>query len=135
MPVPRLGSAADCARLHDALPAKVAAQGRRQTKPVDDRTAAWGDPAIVLRCGVARPRALGAGGSQPITVNGKVQWLQQVGRDSLVLTAVDRTVFVEVTVPNRYSGAAVAVDLTDAVASLPERPAVTATPAPSPSPP
>lgn len=46
-----------CARLVASLPGEVLAQGRRQitNSEVSEFVAAWGDPIIVLQCGVAKP--------------------------------------------------------------------------------
>lgn len=48
--------AAACAQLVDALPDMVSDQARREVQGTRGRAAAWGDPAIVLRCGVDTPR-------------------------------------------------------------------------------
>lgn len=42
-----------CARLVAALPSRVADSGRRETTA--QAAAAWGDPPVVLRCGVRPP--------------------------------------------------------------------------------
>lgn len=47
-----------CADLIENLPDSVDGSGRRPTSPDSDATAAWGEPPIVLRCGVPRPDAL-----------------------------------------------------------------------------
>ncbi|MFC6288414.1 DUF3515 family protein [Nocardioides sp. GCM10027113] len=47
--------AAACRALLDDLPGTLAGQDRREVEPPDAAAAAWGDPAIVLTCGVPRP--------------------------------------------------------------------------------
>lgn len=48
-----------CAGLVHALPQSIAGQHRRSVSTSAHRyAAAWGDPPIVLRCGVAKPRGL-----------------------------------------------------------------------------
>lgn len=57
---PRL-DAADaraCARLVDDLPQELAGQHRREVSGDRGTAAAWGDPAIVLTCGVGSPPGL-----------------------------------------------------------------------------
>jgi hypothetical protein len=57
IPTQRL-SAADhdaCRQVTDHLPDQVAGQDRRHTQPADALGGAWGDPPIVLECGVAVP--------------------------------------------------------------------------------
>jgi hypothetical protein len=54
-PVLEGADAEACADLVAALPDAVSDQPRRQVDPEDEYGAAWGDPAIVLRCGVPRP--------------------------------------------------------------------------------
>ena len=57
IPTLRLTAAdrARCQRLTDALPDSVAGQGKRKTQPAEALGGAWGDPAIVARCGVEVP--------------------------------------------------------------------------------
>ena len=47
--------AATCRDLVAALPDEVDGQERRRVDGGEGRAAAWGDPAIVLRCGVPQP--------------------------------------------------------------------------------
>jgi len=64
---------------------------------------AWGDPAIVLRCGVPRPKALVPNSSALlIPVNGVV-FLPVNGKKVNVFTAVDRAAYIEVSVPTSYA--------------------------------
>lgn len=49
--------AAACADLVEALPETLAGESRREIDPSDAAAAAWGDPAIVLTCGVDEPAA------------------------------------------------------------------------------
>ena len=44
-----------CRDLVAALPDEVDGEERREVTGADGRAAAWGDPAIVLRCGVPQP--------------------------------------------------------------------------------
>ena len=46
---------AACRRVTDALPDSVAGEGRRSTQPAEALGGAWGDPPIVLQCGVGVP--------------------------------------------------------------------------------
>jgi hypothetical protein len=64
---------------------------------------AWGDPAVILRCGVARPAGLQpAATADLIAING-VNWLAEQNPDATVFTSVDRSVYIEVTVPKRIT--------------------------------
>ncbi|MGH4024922.1 MAG: DUF3515 domain-containing protein [Pseudonocardiaceae bacterium] len=65
-PAPAAGSP-ECARLLDALPPALEGNGidgngsvprRELTAPVPPSAAAWGEPPVVLRCGLGRPAAL-----------------------------------------------------------------------------
>jgi hypothetical protein len=104
-PRPDAAGARTCASLVDALPASVADQARRDVDAGDGYAAAWGDPAIELRCGVRRPRGLDRFASCQVA-NG-VGWFipesQQTGRPGPVtMTTVGRSVFVEVRLPAAY---------------------------------
>ncbi|MDP9418498.1 MAG: DUF3515 domain-containing protein, partial [Actinomycetota bacterium] len=74
---------------------------RRATDPDSPYAAAWGDPSIVLRCGVARPAALRPE-SQVLTVNG-VDWLAEEKESGYRFTTSGRAAFVEVVVPDDYA--------------------------------
>jgi hypothetical protein len=93
-----------CKALLDALPAEVAGLKRRTTEGSDLGTA-WGDPAIVLRCGVGVPKEFGKLSSCQ-RANG-VDWfvpdrIIEDQRDDVLMTTVGRSVDVEVRVPAKY---------------------------------
>jgi hypothetical protein len=107
-----------CKALVDDVPHRVSERPRRETKG-GDLGAAWGDPAIVLTCGVGPPD-----GYQPTSpcqrVNG-VDWfvpedqISDQGKD-VVLTTIGRKPRVEVVVPAEYRPPdATMVDLADAI--------------------
>ncbi len=107
-----------CASLVKALPSHVADQSRRRTtgSPLG---AAWGDPPIVLRCGVGRPHDYDpATGCQ--TANGLDWYVPAKGMNDqsvdVVMTTIGRDPSVEVTLPARYRPPATAmVDLAPAI--------------------
>jgi hypothetical protein len=107
-----------CEALVEALPAEVSDQPRRETDG-NPLGAAWGDPAIVLRCGVGAPRGFDRF-SRCEVANG-LGWFvpeEQVQDQDLdvVMTTVERSPRVEVTVPAEYRPPpAVMVDLADAI--------------------
>jgi hypothetical protein len=105
---------ASCDALDKALPRTVAGQGRHAVSPPSNRTAAWGDDPIVLRCGVGTPAALQPT-SELTTVDG-VDWLPETLEGASRFTTVGRIAYVEVTVPDSYATAADAlVDLGPAI--------------------
>ncbi|MGH3322538.1 MAG: DUF3515 domain-containing protein [Streptosporangiaceae bacterium] len=114
-------AAAACRALHDHLPREVMGKDRRSTEPRSPYVAAWGDPPIVLRCGVRRPAAL-TPTSQLAVVNG-VSWLPIPERHPRRLVTVGRAAYVEVLVPKTYQPPAnTLVDLAGPVKrSVPER--------------
>jgi hypothetical protein len=91
-----------CAAVVDALPQDVAeGVGRREVSPDRRTTAAWGDPAVTLRCGVAE----GSARDDPYEFDG-VRWaLHDVGA-ARRWTTRGRAVNVEVVVPDAYSSQA-----------------------------
>jgi hypothetical protein len=115
-PSPTGTVATACAALVAALPDRVADQ--RRTSTGGDTTASWGDPAIVLRCGVDRPE--GFDEVSVCTVVDGVGWFvpEQAppSGEDLVATVVDRSAYVELRLPQRYLPPATAmVDLAPAV--------------------
>ena len=129
MPAPSAGpplSAADaraCAALLASLPDEVdPGVTRRPVEGDDGRTAAWGDPPVVLQCGVAesdRPE-------EPAQVNGVLWSVRDIGA-GYRWTTQDRVPAVSVDVPDAYENVAeLVVPLADPVQS--------AIPLPTPTP-
>ena len=119
VPVPAAaapGAAQACRALAGALPATVQGQPARTVTPESDRTAAWGEPPIVLRCGVERPAAL-VPTSEVYAVNG-VDWFSQHLSNGDRFTTTGRVAYVEVTVPSGPDvGVDVLTDLSRAIAA------------------
>jgi hypothetical protein len=66
---------------------------------------AWGDPAIVLICGVDRPAGFVASAGL-IQINA-VQWfVDDSDPDATLWTAVDRSVYVQLRIPSSLDSAA-----------------------------
>jgi hypothetical protein len=91
-----------CTRLVDSLPLRLAGLDVRPavSNPSSPFIVAWGQPAIVLRCGVARPAGF-RDTSSIIAVDG-VNLLPQKTSDATLFTVVDRPVYVDVLVPSSY---------------------------------
>ncbi|MCW2666824.1 MAG: hypothetical protein JWN57_1786 [Frankiales bacterium] len=132
MPVPVPSASASlvvqsCARLLAALPESLdPGVTRRQVTGDGTRTAAWGDPAVTLECGVDRPTR-----AEPPTELGPPDRTELVAfttRDvgaGTRWTTSNRAVTVAVTVPDAYD-AQVLTELLD--------PLLDTLPAPSPAP-
>jgi len=87
-----------CPALMAQLPLELAGETSRMVDSDSLFAYAWGDPAIVLVCGVA-PAAGYVVGAQGIVING-VQWyVDTTDPDVVVWTTVDRLVPVQVQVP------------------------------------
>jgi hypothetical protein len=99
-PSPEASAAAACETLAASLPDTVQDGERRETSPESDLTAAWGDPAVVLRCGVSSPAAYEPT-AELVEVNG-VEWFPEELERGYRFTTFGRSAFVEVTVPDRY---------------------------------
>lgn len=93
-----------CERLVEALPEKVSDQVRRDTSG-SGLGAAWGDPAIVLRCGVDAPAAMGLV-AQCQVADGLGWYVPREGMNDqsvdVVMTTIERRPRVEVVLPARY---------------------------------
>jgi hypothetical protein len=88
---------ASCPALMSALPLELAGEPSRPVQSDSLFAYAWGDPPVVLVCGVDRPAGLEPT-SPLIQING-VNWLVDTSDpDVVVWTAVDRPVYVQVTV-------------------------------------
>jgi hypothetical protein len=95
---------ATCARVISALPLQLAGADLRRTesKPPSASIVAWGDPAIVLRCGVARPARLNPSLTRELFYVDKVLMLPARESDHTVFTVIDRSIYVDVSVPTSY---------------------------------
>ena len=121
VPSPGAKVAALCRSLDRALPSKVDGLGRRDPEPASPLTAGWGDPAIILRCGVPRPAEMSDPEADGVEVNG-VGWLLQKQKDgSFRFTSTLRKAYVEVTIPAKRTGDGMAplVDLAPAIKKVP----------------
>ncbi|MGX1272575.1 DUF3515 domain-containing protein [Streptomyces phaeoluteigriseus] len=106
-----------CRNLDRTLPSAVDDQHRRDPSPASELTAGWGNPAIILRCGVERPAEMSDTEADGVDVNG-VGWLLEEQDDgSFRFTTTLRAAYVEVTIPQDRTadGLAPLVDLAPAV--------------------
>lgn len=120
VPKPDAATARLCSGLR--LPEKVNGLSRRDTSPDSSLTAAWGSPAIALRCGVPLPAGLKAT-SQLQDVNG-ISWYGVPVDRPITWTAVARQAYVEVTIPVKYTPPGdILIELGDAIKStIPPKP-------------
>jgi hypothetical protein len=99
-PMPPATAVDACRQLQTELPATVLDGARVMTDPASEFTAAWGDPAITLTCGVPRPAARTAD-AQLLEVNG-VTWFPQDLSNGTRFTTEERVANVQVDVPIDY---------------------------------
>lgn len=93
---------APCTAVIGHLPLTLPGSAGRPARSTWPYVVAWGDPAVVLVCGVPRPAALTPGSAaQTIGVDG-VFWLPVQQKNATVWTTVDRAAYVQVTVPRSY---------------------------------
>ncbi len=98
-PSPDTATQQACVKVFATLPVQLGTLAPRKTDTNSSFVAAWGDPAVVLRCGVSRPAILGnPQAAQLLDVN-SVIWQPDPQKAQTVYTAVDRSVYIEVTVP------------------------------------
>ncbi len=103
VPVPDQRVAAYCAALHARLPSKVDGLPRHDLKPRSDLTAGWGDPSIVLRCGVPRPGVDADPDADGVDVDGVGWVIEREAGGVFRLTTTLRKAYVEVTLPRKYA--------------------------------
>lgn len=98
-----------CRDLVRSLPETVADQTRRAVTPAVGTTAAWGDPAIRLTCGVEKP--IGFNRFSVCTIVNDVEWYVPLDwpdekewpkGGELVITTVGTDPHVEVRIPGYY---------------------------------
>lgn len=89
---------AQCPALMSQLPLELVGEPSRRVQSDSPFAYAWGDPPISLICGVDRPAGF-APDSALYQINGVFWFVDDSDPDTTVWTAVDRPVYVEVTVP------------------------------------
>ena len=104
--------AAQCTKVLQRLPVQLHGLAPRvvHTTPDTPFVVAWGDPPVILRCGVGRPAALHPGSSaQLLSATGSAGPYFAVTRsgDDEVWTVVDRAVYIAIAVPARYASSPV----------------------------
>jgi hypothetical protein len=106
-----------CQKLDKVLPAEVDGQDRRDPEPASALTAGWGNPAIILRCGVVRPAKMSDPEADGVEVNGVGWLLEKQGDGSFRFTTTLRRAYVEVTIPKGRTGDGMSplVDLAPAI--------------------
>ncbi|MFD2091345.1 DUF3515 domain-containing protein [Blastococcus deserti] len=111
---------ASCPALMGSLPFELAGETSRRVQSDTPNAYAWGDPPIVLVCGVDRPAGYVVGVSA-MQING-VQWYVDTSDPgSTVWTTVDRPVYVEITLPAEVDSAPVTALTPEIAAALPYR--------------
>jgi hypothetical protein len=99
VPAPK-GDSAECQALLGALPEQLGEYHRAPAaQPAPAGAAAWtaGDERIILRCGLDRPAEFVVG--SPLQVVDAVQWFELADQGRSTWFAVDRSVYVALTLP------------------------------------
>jgi hypothetical protein len=96
---PSAASGPACTAAGLLLPATVSGLERRATDPDSPGVAAWGDPAVIARCGVA---ALGPTDTECLEVDG-IGWIAAPLSDGTRFTSFGTDPALEVLVPRTYA--------------------------------
>jgi len=122
VPAPK-GDSAECRALLGALPEQLGDYRRAPAaQPAPPGAAAWtaGGEPVILRCGLDRPAEFIVG--SPLQVVDAVQWFELADQGRSTWFAVDRPVYVVLTLP-QGSGPTPIQDISDVIAkSLPAKP-------------
>ncbi len=96
--MPGAGAGEACSAAAALWPTTVSGMGRRDTDPSSPAVAAWGDPAVVARCGVP---ALPPTATECVEVDG-AGWIPEPLTDGTRFTSFGTEPAVEVLVPGAY---------------------------------
>jgi hypothetical protein len=102
VPTPPAQEAKLCRALHKKLPKTVAGLAEDDPRPSSELTAGWGDAAIVLRCGVPRPKKMTDPDALAIDADG-VNWMVEQRDSGPRFTTTYRKTYVEVTMDSRFA--------------------------------
>ncbi len=97
--VPGAGGGEACAAAGAQWPATVSGMARRDTSPSSPAVAAWGDPAVIARCGVPAPAPTS---TECVEVDG-VGWIPEPLSDGTRFTSFGTDPALEVLVPSAYA--------------------------------
>lgn len=111
-----------CEKVSEKLPVTLAGLAPRAVYG-PPFVVAWGNPSVVYRCGVARPAGLSPGSSAGVIDTGTgpgrtVEWFAVKRADLTVWTSIDRTVYLEVTVPAAVQGGEIISSLSGDIAAV-----------------
>jgi hypothetical protein len=115
-----------CPVFVDSLPGRLVDETPRRVKSTSPYVRAWGDPAVVLVCGVDRPAGFTVGAGL-IQIDDVLWFVDTSDPKTVVWTAVDRPVYVQVRVPASTDSASVTELTSHITATLPAQ-----TPQPGP---
>lgn len=114
--VPRQADDAACVAASEQWPEEIAGATPTETDPSDPAVAAWGDPAVIARCGMP---ALGPTEEQCVVVDG-IDWVAEDLGDGTSLTTFGRDPAIEVIVPEEHEPAPLLLPaFSDAAEELP----------------
>lgn len=106
-----------CRQVAELWPLTVADQPQRVTAVDSDTVAAWGEPAIIARCGA---EILGPTQDQCLDIAG-VDWIAETLDDGVSFTTFGRDPAIEVLVPSAYTTEALVMPaFTTAAESVPQ---------------
>jgi hypothetical protein len=106
-----------CTELGGIVPVSLGGALLRDTDPDSPGTKAWGDPAIVMRCGVPVPEAYSTA-SQLLTVN-NINWYPEELQAGVRFTSMETIDLVEVSIPSAYDTTAdILTELSSAISFL-----------------
>ena len=97
--VPSGGQSPVCASAGILWPSEVSGLERRDTSPSNPAVAAWGDPAVIARCGVAAP---GPTETECLEVE-HVGWIPEELADGTRFTTFGTEPAIEVLIPGDYA--------------------------------
>lgn len=108
-----------CGKAARSWPTTVADQAVRATTADSPTVRAWGDPAIIARCGVTSP---GPTSDPCITVSG-IDWVGHQLSDGYRFVSFGRSPAIEILVPQHYSPEPLVLGaFTAAAAAIPQGP-------------
>ncbi|MGY1785899.1 DUF3515 domain-containing protein [Geodermatophilus sp. SYSU D00698] len=107
VPPPTPEADAHCPALMSGLPLDLTGEPQRLVDSDTPYAAAWGDPPIVLVCGVPQPAGLVPG--EGLLQIDQVTWFVEQTEEATTWTAVDRAAYVQVTLPPDVDSAPVTV--------------------------
>jgi hypothetical protein len=118
-PLPDVATRDACLAVFERLPIELDSLAPRRLDTDSSFVGAWGDPAVVLRCGVPRPVLDDPARPPALREVNEVIYALDDADQPKTFTVIDRSVGIDIMIPRHYQAGDVLPRITAAISALP----------------